>query len=229
MNIRASLSIALPSFLLLLGGCIIVDGNTNSSTGGAGGEGNTTASSTSSSSSSTGSSAGGAGGQGGSAGAGVGGGGPMCADSNDGILDVLSCDKLNTKGVTCNGVDALANGTCSHGFDIFQGGAFDVLVKCLQGIEGDMANACDDSQVEKCVGVMYTAACPSQAAAATCDAIRANLCAAGEPFDTQGCLLDTNPLNTKALQEVADCITNTMPPTTCQADYNACFGKIISF
>lgn len=231
MNIRTSLTFAIPSFLLLLGGCIIVDGNTGTgATGGSGGEGNSKT--TSGSSVSTGSSMGGAGGQG-TAGAGVGGGGGNCVGPEDGMLDVLSCDKLNTQatGNVCgpgNNVEPLANGTCAHGATIFQAGAFDVLSKCLQGIEGDKTNACDDAQVATCVENMYKAACPSGDAAATCDAISTNLCVGGEIFDTQGCLLDTNPLNTKALQEVADCISQSAE-TDCNKAYTACFAQVLSF
>ena len=232
MNIRASLFIALPSFLLLLGGCLIIPGNGNGTTGGAGGEGNTIATS-SSSSSSTGSGMGGAGGQGGSAGAGVGGGGSMCAKPEDGILDVNACAALNTQatGNICGpnkDLAPLANGTCTHGVDIFQGGAFDVLVKCLQGIEGDMANACDDAQVEKCVGVMYQASCPSPVAAKACDDLSTITCA-GSPFDTQGCLLDTVPLQPKALQDIADCMSDPMSDPNCQKAYDDCFTKVLSF
>ncbi len=231
MNIRASLTFAVPSILLLLGGCIIVPSNGNGSTGGAGGEGNTTQTSTSSSS--TGSSMGGAGGQGGQGGAGVGGGGGGCAKPEDGILDVNTCAKLNTQatGNVCGpnkDLAPLANGTCTHGVTIFQAGAFDVLAKCLQTIEGDMTNACDDAQVADCVDVMYKAACPSQDSASACEAIGVNLCAAGETFDTQGCLLDTNPLNTKALQALADCITNS-PEPDCNKAYTQCFAEILSF
>jgi hypothetical protein len=227
MNIRTSLAFAVPSILLLLGGCIIVPGGSSGSAGGSGGEGNTTKTS-SSSSASTGSGMGGAGGQGGAGGAGVGGGGGGCVKPSDGILDDLTCDKLNTKGVTCNGADALANGTCTHGAKIFQGGAFDVLAKCLQGIEGDIANACNDMKVSDCVDVMYAAACPSQESAVACEAIGTQGCPMGETFDTQGCLLDTNPLNTTALTALVECI-NMSPLPSCNDAYQDCFAKTFSF
>ena len=158
----------------------------------------------------------------------------MCAGPEDGILDVLSCDKLNTQatGNICGpnkDLAPLANGTCSHGADIFQSGAFDVLVKCLQGIEGDVANACDDAQVATCVDVMYKGTCPSKDASATCEAIRDSLCVMGEVFDTQGCVLDTNPLKPKALQDIADCISDPMSDPDCNKAYTACFAKVLSF
>jgi len=237
MNIRASLTIGLPTTLLLLGGCIIVDGTTNNPSGsaGAGNDTITTVSSSSSSSSSSGSAGSGTGGAGGQGqgGAGVGGGGGTCVGPNDGILDALSCDKLNTKatGNVCGpmkNLEPLANGTCTHGFDIFQRGAFDVLSTCLQGIEGDPVNACDDTQVKKCIDVMYKAACPSQDAATACEGISTTLCIMGETFDTQGCLLDTNPLNTTALQDLANCIADPTSDPDCNKAYTACFAKLFA-
>jgi hypothetical protein len=231
MNTRASLTIGVPAFLLLLGGCIIVDGTTNP-TGGLGGNGGSTSMSSSSSSGDGGA---GVGGMGGSAGAGVGGsgGGSSCAGPEDGMLTDLTCDTLNTKqtGSVCgpnNDLPPLANGTCTQGAKIFQGGAFDVLAGCLKKIEGDVTNACDDNQVKACVAEMYKAACPSQNAATACESIAANLCVNGETFDTQGCLLDTNPLNNTALQSVADCITNSAQPD-CNDAYKDCFAQVISF
>lgn len=233
MNTRASLTIGLPLSLLLLGGCIIVGGPIDGNSGGSAGFGGGDTVSSSSSSSSSGQ--GGAGGAGGSAGAGVGGGGggTPCVGPNDGILDQLSCDKLNTQqtGKVCGpnmDLEPLANGTCKHGYTIFQGGAFDVLVKCLQDIPGDKVNACDDTQVSKCVDVMYKNACPSQNAAAACEAIAATLCIAGEVFDTQGCLLDANPLNDAALQALADCIQMS-PEADCNKAYDACFAQLFAF
>lgn len=231
MNTRASLAIGLPSFLLLLGGCIIVDSTNNPSGSGGTGGGDTS----SSSSGTAGAGVGGAAGMGGQGGSGVGGagGGSNCVGPNDGVLDALACDALNTQqtGSVCGpnkDLPPLANGTCTHGFKIFQPGAFDELATCLKKIEGDTTNACDDAQVETCVADMYKAACPSQDAAAACDAIASKLCVNGETFDTQGCLLDTNPLNTTALQQLADCITQSAQPD-CNDAYKDCFAQTLSF
>lgn len=233
MNTRASLTIAIPFSLLLLGGCIIVGGPIDGNSGGAAGFGGGDTVSSSSSSSSSGQ--GGAGGAGGSAGAGVGGGGggTPCVGPEDGILDQLSCDKLNTQqtGKVCGpnmDLEPLANGTCKHGHTIFQSGAFDVLVSCLQDISADVANACNDALVSNCVDVMYKAACPSQNAAAACEAIAGQLCIMGEVFDTQGCLLDTHPLNDTALQTLATCIQMS-PEPDCNKAYDACFAELFAF
>ena len=225
MNTRASLVIGFPAaVILLLGGCIIVDSNP----GGFGGSGGTGGDSTSSSSSSSGSSSS-------SSGAGMGGagGGSSCVGPNDGVLDALACDALNTQqaGSVCGpnqDLPPLANGTCTHGFKIFQSGAYDVLATCLKKIEGDKTNACDDAQVAACVDDMYKVACPSQDAAAACESIAQKLCIAGETFDTQGCMLDTNPLNNTALQQIANCITNSAL-TDCNDAYKDCFGQVLSF
>jgi hypothetical protein len=235
MNTRAFLAIGLPAFLVLLGGCIIVDGTTSGSTGsGAGGAG-LTSSSSSSSSGTAGAGVGGAAGQGGEAGAGNGGagGGPSCVDDADGMKDLIACETLNTQatGSVCgagNNEDPLANGLCKYGFEIFQGGAFDVLHACLQKIEGDAVNACDELQVKDCMGKMYVAACPSQDAADACVSIAKNLCINGEIFDTQTCSQQTNPLNSAGLQKVADCITNSAL-TDCNDAYKACFDQVFSF
>jgi hypothetical protein len=228
MNTRASLTIAIPAFLILFGGCIIPL-NIPGADGGAGGAGGDGASKASSSSSSSSSGQGGAGGQ---AGAGGGGSGGGCV-SNGGthIVDDCKLLALNDVGNKCGpmGTDPpLGFGTCQVGASIFQSGSFDVLYNCLDGIKADAVNACDDAQVSKCVGVMYKSTCASQDSATTCELIATKLCNMGEVFDTQGCLLDTNPLNQTALQTLVNCITDTMPPTTCQADYDACFGKTIS-
>jgi hypothetical protein len=219
-------------FLLLLGGCIIVDGTTTGGglTGGSGGVGNIdkTTSSTSGTSST------GMGGTGGSAGAGVGGSGAGCVKPQDGILDKNACAALNTQatGNVCgpmNNEAPLANGTCLRGFEIYQAGAADLLAKCLQTIEGDATNACDDAQVAKCVELMYKQACPSTDSATTCELIGNNLCVNGEKFDSQGCLLDTNPLNGAALQELADCISDPNSNPDCNIAYTDCFNLVRSF
>jgi hypothetical protein len=233
MNTRTSLAIGIPFSLLLLGGCIVIGGpiDDNNNGGSAGFGGRDVVSSSSSSSSSSGQ--GGMGGAGGGGGAGVGGGGTPCVGPNDGILDQLSCDKLNTQttGKVCGpnmDLEPLANGTCTHGFTIFQGGAFDVLVKCLQEIPGDKANACDDTKVSACVDIMYKNTCPSQNVAAACDAIASQLCIAGEVFDTQGCLLEANPLNDAALQTLADCIQMS-PEADCNKAYDTCIADLFAF
>jgi hypothetical protein len=232
MNNRALLTFGTPAFLFLLGGCIIV-GNTGN-TGGAGGDGGreTVTSSSSSSSSSGQGGMGGAGGEGGQGGAGVG-GGTSCVGPNDGILDDLTCDKLNTQmtGKVCGpnmDLEPLANGTCTHGFTIFHGGAFDELAKCLQNIPGDATNACNDALVSACVDVMYKSVCSSPNGVAACDAIATQLCIMGEVFDSQGCILDTAPLNDTALKTLADCITMS-PEPDCNKAYDACFAQLFAF
>jgi hypothetical protein len=229
MNMRTTLTFGVPTFLLLLGGCIIVDGTPNNNTGGAGGSTTTSSSSGDVGVGGAGGGAG-AGGAGGTAGAG---GGSSCVGPEDGKLDSLACDALNTQmtGKVCgpNGdQDPLANGTCTLGAQIYQAGAFDVLATCLKLIEKDPMFACDDKKVGDCVAQMYTAACPSQAAAAACEQISKTLCINMEVFDTQGCMLKTNPLNGTALQDLANCISMS-PEPDCNKAFTACFDKITSF
>lgn len=229
MNMRTTLTFGVPTFLLLLGGCIIVDSNPNTNTGGSGGSTTTT------SSSSSGDGGAGVGGTGGGGGAGMGGagGGTSCVGPEDGQLDSLACDALNTQmvGNVCgpNGdQEPLANGTCTLGAQIYQAGAFDVLATCLKLIEGDKVSACDDKKVGDCVAAMYAAACPSQASAAACEQIGKDLCINMEVFDTQGCLLKTNPLNGTALQDLANCISMS-PEKDCNVAFSKCFDVITSF
>lgn len=232
MNMRTTLSIGVPTFLLLLGGCIIVDNTPNNNTGGSGGN---TASSSSGDAGRAGAGVGGAGGEGGAnvGGAGGAGGGPSCVGPDDGQLDSLACNALNTMmtGKICGpnaDQDPLANGTCTLGAQIYQAGAFDVLATCLKLIEGDKVNACDDQQVVDCVKAMYAASCPSQDSAAACQQIGKDLCINMEVFDTQGCLLKTNPLNGTALQDLANCISAS-PEKDCNVAFTTCFDKITSF
>ncbi|WP_211365519.1 hypothetical protein, partial [Polyangium fumosum] len=196
---------------------------------------------------------GGVGGQGGEAGAGVGGGGgsggeggsggSSCVGPDDSTSDVAACDAMNItpkpKGpaATCQGVDANGNpieydppgyGTCKRGFEIYTRGAAGVLEDCLSGIGVEPSNACDDKQVADCVGKMYAAACPSADSALACQTIATDLCINGEIFDTQGCQLETNPFNSAALQELADCITNSAEPD-CNKAYDGCFALVTSY
>lgn len=232
MNIRASLTIGLPAFLVLLGGCIIVDGPIDGTTSGSGGNGNdriTTSSSSSSSSSSSG--MGGAGGVGGEGGAGGGGGSTPCVDDDDGILDAQACNALNTQatGNVCGpnmDLAPAANGTCTRLAEIIQGGAFDVLAKCLQNIPGDPVNACDDSQVADCVKAMYASACPSADGASLCQQFAQQNCT--QPFDTQQCLIDLNPLNAAGLNEMITCV-NMHLNLDCNEAYDMCYPGILSY
>lgn len=232
MNQRASLTIYLPAFLSLLGGCIIVGGTTG--TGGAGGAGNSTITTTTTSSSSSSSSGDGGFGGIGEGGAGVGGGGTgECVTDMDGILDLAACEALNTQttGNVCGtnkDLAPLANGTCSHGFEIYQRGAYDVLVSCLKTIEGDAVNACNDQLVIDCLGKMYAAACPSADAAAICDAIAMQGCNPGDTFKTQDCLVEINPLNQNGLSKLVDCM-NMSPEPDCNVAYDTCFAQVRSF
>ncbi len=232
MNTRLSLTIGLPTFLLLLGGCIIVDGNTGfGGAGGAGGEGNDRSSSSSISSSSS-SGMGGAGGSNqGGAGVGGGGGSAPCAGPNDGILDLLACDALNTQstGNVCgpNGTDPpTANGACARFFEIIQGGAFDVAARCLQNIPGDPASACDDSKVAACSKEMYAAACPSADAAGLCTQFAQQNCV--QAFDTMQCVLDLTPFNATGLNEMVACM-NMHLDVDCNAAYAICYPEVFAF
>ncbi len=220
MQHRASLSFVIPAVLALLGGCIIVPGN---GTGGTGGSGAFTVSSSSSSSGEGGQ--GGAGGQAGGVGVG---GGSNCV-SGPGLKDIKACDSLNTQGVLCGvnmDVPALANDVCVRGSAIYQGVAFDMLHSCFQNIE--KVDACVEKPVTDCLGEIYKSTCPNSAVAA-CDSIATKICGV-EPFDTQGCVLDTIPLNDKALQVLADCISGTDPNViSCQDAYTDCFNKLTTF
>lgn len=231
MNHRASLTIGLPAFLLLLGGCIIIDdGNTNPPTGGTGGDGARDTSSSSSSSSSS-SGMGGMGGQG-QGGAGVGGGGGGCVDEKDGVLDLLACDALPTQdtGNVCGQTMAPppAVGSCTRLFEIVQGGAFDVLATCLKGIPKDLPGACDDSKVAACVDEMYLAACPSTDVADACQLI-AGSCINGDVFDTQGCLLKINPFNSAGISELVNCMNEPTADANCNTAFNDCYGVVFSY
>jgi hypothetical protein len=233
MNHRASLTIGLPAFLLLLGGCIIVDSNPIDQTGGAGGTGNRGDTSSSSSSTSSSSGMGGVGGQG-TAGAGVGGGGGSCVKDEDGVLDANACNALNTQatGNVCGQTmdqPPPANGSCTRLVQIVQGGAFDVLATCLKGIAGDATNACDNAQVAGCVDKMYKAACPSADAAVTCQAIADQGCNVGDVFDTQQCLIDLNPLNSTGLNELVACMNKPGTDPNCNVAYDTCFAEVFSY
>lgn len=231
MHQRASLSIGLPAVLLFLGGCIIVDGSTSSGGfAGGGGTGNTTKTTASSSSSSSGK--GGAGGEGTSSNASVGGSGGGCVKEGDGMLDKLSCEKLNTWGKpNCPDMfPPLANGTCTRGFEIYQSGAADVLSKCLQGILGDPTNACDTAQVSACVDLMYKSACPDDFIANTCLNTLPQGCNVGTVFDTQTCQQQLNPFNSAAVTELINCM-NDLAATEpdCNKAYSTCFDQVRSF
>ncbi len=239
MQSRATFAFVLTSFLTvaLTSGCIIVapgDGNSGGSggsggTGGDGGRGGAGGT-------------GGVGGTGGEGGAGVGGGG-SCVGPNDGSVEVVACDAMNITpkpngpAALCQGTDGNGNaieyeppgyGTCKRGFEIYTAGAASVLQVCLADITVEPAVACDETLVGDCVGKMYKAACPSADAALACETIAKDLCINGEIFDTQGCQLQANPLNSTALQDLADCITNS-PETDCNKAYDACFGQLTSF
>ncbi|MDI1452210.1 hypothetical protein, partial [Polyangium sp. 6x1] len=193
----------------------------------------------------------GAGGQGGEGGAAVGGaggeggqgGGSACVGPDQGTTEVAACDAMNITpkpngpAAQCQGTDGNGNaiefdppgyGTCKRGFEIYTKGAAGVLQSCLSDIGVEPANACDDQQVADCVGKMYAAACPSADAALACETVANDLCINGETFDTQGCQLETNPFNNTALQQLADCITNSSEPD-CNNAYDACFALITSY
>ncbi|MDC0749824.1 hypothetical protein [Polyangium mundeleinium] len=244
MQSRATFAFVLTSLAVaaFTSGCVIVSDNTP--TGGSGGDGGAGVGGNGGS--------GGVGGQGGEAGAGVGGGGGSggdggsggsCVGPDDATSDVAACDAMNItpkpKGpaASCQGVDANGNpisydppgyGTCKRGFEIYTRGAAGVLEDCLSGIGVEPANACDDQQVADCVGKMYSAACPSADAALACQTIATDLCINGEIFDTQGCQLETNPFNSAALQELANCITDSAEPD-CNKAYDGCFALVTSY
>lgn len=231
MQHRASLNFVIPAFLALLGGCIIIPND--NVTGGTGGSGAFTSSSSSSSSGEGGlGGQGGQGGQGGEAGGMGVGGGSNCVDDADGMKDGLACNTLNTQQVKCGpNMDQppLANGVCSRGFKIYQGGAFDVLQSCLQLIEATDACIEDPAKdpVTACITEMYAAACPSMDSAFTCESIAKDLCINNEIFDTQRCLEETNPFNKDALQQLLDGITNSLL-VDCNDAYVESFTKVIS-
>jgi len=241
MQSRLTFPLILASFLAAAAfssGCIIVADN---GTGGAGGSG---ASGGAGGTGGTGGQ-GGQGGTGGEGGAGVGGsgGGSSCVMPKDGTLTADACNMMNItpapKGsaTQCQGTDDQGNpitfdppgySVCLRGFDIYQAGAADVLQKCLSNISVAPAFACDVALVGDCVGEMYKAACPSTDAADTCDAIAKQLCVNGETFKSQDCMVDTNPFNATALQDLADCITNSAQPD-CNLAYDECFATITSY
>jgi len=115
---------------------------------------------------------------------------------------------------------------CIHGFDIFTAGSAENLRGCLGQINGAPATACDFAPVTDCITKMYTAACPSQVAADTCQLIHTMLCLTGEAFDEKQCADDMKPFNNTGMQRVADCITMSTEPD-CQAAYNACLGTVL--
>ena len=229
MNTRASLTIGLPAFILLLGGCIIVDGTTG--VGGAGGAGNTGNDRITSSSSSSSSGTGGVGGEGGAGGIGGQGGGSSCAGPNDGMLDLNACAALNTQstGNVCgpNGDQApAANGACTRLHTIIQGGAFDVVARCLQNIPGDVASACDDMKVAACVKEMYASACPSQDASNLCLQFAQQNCV--QAFDTMKCVLDLTPFSAAGLNEMITCM-NMHLDVDCNNAYGICYPQVFSY
>jgi hypothetical protein len=75
---------------------------------------------------------------------------------------------------------------------------------------------------------MYDAACPSQAAADTCQLIEYALCGINEPFDVTGCTEDMKPFDGSAVQWVEACVASTGEPD-CQKAYNVCFDQITSY
>lgn len=242
MNHRPTLAIGIPAFLMLLGGCIIVQGPAGG--GGAGGD------RTSDNATSTGSAGGNAGGAAGAAGMGGmggagggvagqggagGGGGPSCVKPEDGTLGSPACDSLNTQltGKVCGPMmneDPPANPTCVRLYSIVQNGAFDVLVGCLKTIPGDATNACNATLVGDCVKEMYARACPSVDAASTCDNIANFGCKAGTVFNSQQCVQDLTPFNAAGLTEIVTCMNNsaTTEPD-CNKAYEVCYTDVFAY
>ncbi|MDC3952257.1 hypothetical protein [Polyangium jinanense] len=246
MQSRSTFALVLTSFLTaaaLSSGCIIVS-DPNNNTGGNGGDGGAGVGASGGTGGTGGQGGtGGVGGTGGTGGTGGEGGGSNCVGPEDGDGSVAACDAMNITpkpegpAAQCPGTDPNGNpiefdppgyGTCKRGFEIYTRGAATVLQNCLSDIGVEPANACDDQQVADCVGKMYGAACPSADAALACETISNQLCINGETFDTQGCQLETNPFNNAALQELANCISDSALPD-CNDAYDACFAQVTSY
>src|SRR5262249_51447826 len=117
---------------------------------------------------------------------------------------------------------------CLHSFQVFTPGAAEYLRACLADINGAPAYACDYGPVTDCVIRMYGAACPSQAAADTCQAIEYALCGTNDPFDVTGCTEELKPFDASALQWIEACIASSSEPD-CVTAYSACFNQIASY
>jgi len=244
---RGNLAIIFTSLVTaaLSSGCIIVGNGTTGGSGGDGGQGGAGVGGRDNTGGTGGTNVGGAGGEGGAGVGGAGGqggagGGSMCVgpDDNEGKT-VSSCEDMNItpkpNGPALSVCGPSADeappgyGVCKRGFEIYTPGAAATLQGCLEKITVEPANACDINKVTACVGDMYKAVCAMQAATDACNAIATQICP-GEAFDTQGCLLEVNPFNDKALQDLANCISAADPnQVTCQQAYDDCFADISSY
>ena len=117
---------------------------------------------------------------------------------------------------------------CLRAFQIYTAGSAEHLQACLAQINGAPAFACDYGPVHDCVTDLYDAACPSQAAADTCQVIQDTICGMNQPFDVMACAGEMKPFNGVALQWVAGCIAASSE-LDCQTAYHTCFHQITSY
>lgn len=177
----------------------------------------------------------------GSSGTGGGSGGCMGPDGtgqNAEICDTMEITPSSVGGPAASNCDVCggSNGAfpplgytvCLRGFIIFRAAYAEALQACLNLINGAPAYACAIGPVADCMTRMYSEACPSQAAADTCQLIRDTLCVMNEPFDVTACAEGLKPFNDDALQRMASCIAYSGEPD-CLMAYTACFHEVTGY